>query len=548
MKPTSLFLALFALVGCEQQYTQIEKKRLLDSFPYVDCGAIAPGTREAECTVPLFSKEDGAVTVYEIATTDIDYPEGGLDPTTGTAFIVRDEFWMQEGCGEGDCLELTGYDPDSDEDTLPLNITFAPQVEGYYRAELTIWSNDSESTVKEPLPDEPDREEAVWKVELRGLAHPACGRVFPTFVDFGRRPVPASQFTEEVTLENCGIVTLAVSGVNEDGTGAEEMELTDTLTIYTLPSLSDTLHIFLTVPSTLDADADGYTDWDELSPLATDFSFASNADDTTLGAQSLTVIANNCLLSTDDSWDADSDGWFECGGDCKDNDPTVNPAAIERAGNGQDDNCDGAVDEAANPAGTDDDGDTVTELDGDCHDRDSTVFPGAIEIPNQVDDDCNGITDDNTEWYDDDGDGWSERQGDFDDASRFVYPGAPETTDGVDNDCDGVVDEGGPDYDDDQDGYTENDPTNPDCDDNDPWVYVAAFEFCDGYDNDCDIAADEGEDDAPDGACAFLPTRNDDDDDTVVEKKGCATGAGVVTPVLLGWSLVMISRRRRASA
>ena len=85
MKPTHMILALSALVGCGgNEYTQVEKKRLLDSFPYIDCGAIAPGTREAECTVPLFSQEDGPVQVYEITTTDLEYPEGGLDPNTGT--------------------------------------------------------------------------------------------------------------------------------------------------------------------------------------------------------------------------------------------------------------------------------------------------------------------------------------------------------------------------------------------------------------------------------------------------------------------------------
>jgi len=39
-----------------------------------------------------------------------------------------------------------------------------------------------------------------------------------------------------------------------------------------------------------------------------------------------------------------------------------------------------------------------------------------------------------------DGDGFSECQGDCDDGNANVYPGAPEVVDALDNDCDGVID------------------------------------------------------------------------------------------------------------
>ena len=49
----------------------------------------------------------------------------------------------------------------------------------------------------------------------------------------------------------------------------------------------------------------------------------------------------------DQNTDADGDGYTPAQGDCNDCDPTVNPGAIEVAANGQDDDCNGQVDEAA---------------------------------------------------------------------------------------------------------------------------------------------------------------------------------------------------------
>lgn len=103
----------------------------------------------------------------------------------------------------------------------------------------------------------------------------------------------------------------------------------------------------------------------------------------------------------------------------------------------------------------DGDGDGSVEGD-DCDDADPAVHPGAEERCNNLDDDCDGIVDeeavDAATWYaDGDGDGFGagsvgtscaapeggvEVDGDCDDADSTVHPGAVDACDGVDNDCD----------------------------------------------------------------------------------------------------------------
>jgi enediyne biosynthesis protein E4 len=98
---------------------------------------------------------------------------------------------------------------------------------------------------------------------------------------------------------------------------------------------------------------------------------------------------------------------------------------------------------AATYVGADDDGDGWTKAQGDCDDTDATVHPGAVEVAgNGRDDDCDGVADDGTDTSDADGDGWSIADGDCDDTRADVYPGAPELLDGRDNNCNGKVDEG----------------------------------------------------------------------------------------------------------
>lgn len=101
-------------------------------------------------------------------------------------------------------------------------------------------------------------------------------------------------------------------------------------------------------------------------------------------------------------------------GDCNDNDPAVNPGAIEVC-DGKDNNCDGKVDPEGQTSGCityyyDEDGDGYglnadskclcnpqgkysATSPGDCNDKNASIKPGAPEICNGEDDNCNGSKD-----------------------------------------------------------------------------------------------------------------------------------------------------------
>jgi len=507
----------FALSACTNETNTSALRRVLTTEQATfDAGVVAVNDRQTT-TVYLESTGPAPVTVFDVHFEEEDPAWVLLDTWTNDTTTLED----------GSEAEVLTMEQGSDDDPTiaPVEVSFRPSTEGDYRTTLVIESNDTEV-----LEQDPDSGHSLWKVVLRGVARYPCANVYPAFFDFGSHPA-GSFWTEEATIENCGSVTLTASTFQLTG---DEAFSTDS--VFPIPVLAGgigSVQLSWTVGS---SDAQEAT----LSLVTND----PNYDD------AIDLIGNDCENSADGSWDADGDGWYSCGGDCDDDDPDINPEAVDGkddAADGVDNDCDGSKDEGAG-LGVDNDGDGYTENDGDCWDNKSAVHPDASESANQIDDDCDGKIDEATSIYDDDKDGFSEREGDCDDRDSGIYPGASEAYDTIDNDCDGNIDEGTYSFDDDEDGYAElnADGSTGDCDDTNSWVYPDATEDCDGVDNDCDGDIDEGSLDEENGACDFVVER----DTTETPPVACATGGARsgALGLLAALGLVAARRRRRDQA
>ena len=297
---------------------------------------------------------------------------------------------------------------------------------------------------------------------------------------------------------------------------------------------------------TLDNDCDGLIDDADDSITGTDTWYA-DGDGDGFGDDASTSTA--CEQPS---------GYAAYGGDCDDADPAYNPGAAETdCTDPADYNCDGSS------AYADMDGDGFAACE-ECDDSDAAINPSAAETCDRVDNDCDGVIDeddatDAASWYADaDGDGYGDPTAttaacdqptgyvgaayatDCDDTDASVSPVDPELCDGVDNDCDGDTDEGVTTTfyaDADADGY--GDPSAPteactapsgfttddaDCDDGEPATNPAASELCDGADNDCDGAVDES--DAGDASTWYRDGDADGYGDSAAATVSCEAPSG----------------------
>jgi hypothetical protein len=352
--------------------------------------------------------------------------------------------------------------------------------------------------------------------------------------------------------------------------------------------------------------------WDQDADLAmTDYGFGSGDysmnwvhTEGTLAAGASTIVSNLVVFGDDLTTaeglvvseadlcgicDADGDGSMAtwCGGDdCDDNSASTYPGADEYC-NSVDDDCDGTIDEDdALDAVTwyaDSDSDSygdpaISDIDcdqpsgyvadnTDCDDTVATTYPGADEYCNSVDDDCDGVIDEDSAidvatWYEDgDSDGYGSTtvtdidcdqptgyvsdNTDCDDTVATTYPGADEYCNLVDDDCDGDIDEDTAVdavtwyVDVDGDGYGEVSVTDiecyqpsgfvadsTDCDDARAATYPGAPEYCNFIDDDCD--GDIDEDDAVDVVTWYVDQDSDGYGDAALFDVDCNQPSGMV--------------------
>ncbi|MEM6925737.1 MAG: putative metal-binding motif-containing protein, partial [Myxococcota bacterium] len=217
--------------------------------------------------------------------------------------------------------------------------------------------------------------------------------------------------------------------------------------------------VILDIPSS--ADAEGVTTESFEAPPAGqaatyDIALIAVDDDAYEGRDTVPIV-----VSDPGSVDRDNDDW-PLSVDCDDDDPLTNPGAPEVCGDAKDNDCNGFID--------DKDVDQDLHIDeqcvnyngqlpiDDCLDNNDQVFTGAFEVPNNnIDDDCDGIVDNNGPEYDSDGDCYCEgpnpctgstvpacvpvlQTGDCVEGDAGINPGVLDEPDVgyIDADCDGI--------------------------------------------------------------------------------------------------------------
>jgi MYXO-CTERM domain-containing protein len=462
---------LLLLTACQQDYGVTERTRSMKVAPLADAGGLTVGERTT-VNVPLYSVGSGDLRADQITVVNEQAEE---------AFVLIANWANEDGDEDGVMDDLIFESGSTDLSVFEeLQMSFEPTTEGYFRATITVDTNDNSVVGIDPVEGLHDGS-GVHIFQVRGLARYPRSSTYPEKIDFGKRLVGGA-FFDLIYVRNTGSVVLTIAEYAfEDGDSTAYYVETPG-PVYVLPGDTEEIEV-------------GYIPNKEQREYATLTLLTSDPE----GDPMVELIGNNCEDSLHPSWDSDGDGALSCGSDCDDSEPSIRPDGQE-VPNGKDDDCDGQVDETADGLDDDDDNDGLSENEGDCNDDDPNIGTDAEEDKNnKIDDDCDGFVDEGSRRFDDDLDGFTNQAGDCNDYDNAIFPGAVEVADEIDNDCDENIDEGTFNFDDDQDGVAEADG---DCDDYDAWTYPGAPEDCDQIDNDCDNFVDEG--DGGEDACDFL--------------------------------------------
>ena len=498
----------FLLTGCrlfssDQDLAYPEASLSADWNQPTELGALDLGSEDVT-TVKLTNPGDLDLGVMEISlmtgtdfTVDYDldaaYCEQGGAGTTALA----DGFLLHGGC------------------TLPLDLTFHPTAGGERYDQLDVVTLEDDASPPSFFADQRD---PIERLALTGTGQVGELAIEPRSLSFGHAATgeTASEF---ISLENIGNGPLQVTEIELDcGTAyavstdlfsdvllagestllevqySPESTTSSQCLLYLSDDHAQTQQVFLqgnlnvasNTPPTLSLISPGLGHlYDGTEALELELQMMDpDQDPTTLSCTIKSIWQDAGLLAdctpTDETGHvivSIDDGALEAGVDTLEVTVIDSAEAVTRAST--------TISWKTNSA-DDDDGDGFGD-DIDCDDTDAAAYPGATEQWDDIDNDCDGQIDEDTEGVDDDGDSISEDGGDCDDSDANIYPGAPEIADQQDNDCDGLTDEGTDRVDGDGDGYS---PTMGDCNDTSDAVYPGAEELCDGVDNDCDTLID----------------------------------------------------------